>query len=113
MIVEDEYFVAADLAMDLRTLGADVVGPVGTVPDALALLNEEARLDGAVLDINLHGQMSYPIAALLRSTGTPFLFATGYDAWTVDDAYRDVARHEKPVRPVDVITALFGHDAAP
>lgn len=108
LIVEDEYFVADDLATDLRNMGAVVVGPVGNVADAMALIATTPQLDGAVLDINLHGQMSYPVAAALREAGTPFLFATGYDASTVDDAYRDIARHEKPVRLSDVVTALFG-----
>ena len=112
LIVEDEYFVADDLATDLRRHGAEVIGPVGTVADALALVQSTPDLDGAVLDINLHGVMSYPVAALLTAAGTPFLFATGYDAWTVDDAYRGVVRHEKPVRPGDVIAALFGQHPA-
>ena len=64
-------------------------------------------LDGAVLDINLHGEMSYPVAALLTETGTPFLFVTGYDSWTIDDRYRDVPRYEKPVHSADVVVALF------
>lgn len=108
LIVEDEYFVADDLASDLCRQGAKVIGPVGTVDAAIALIRANPQLDGAVLDIDLHGQMSYPVAALLIAAGTPFLFATGYDGWTVDDAYRDVARYEKPVRPADVVTALFG-----
>ncbi len=112
LIVEDEYFVADDLANDLRRMGAEVIGPVGNVAEALALVGSTPDLDGAVLDINLHGQMSYPVAALLLTAGTPFLFATGYDAWTVDDAYRHVARYEKPVRPLDVVTTLFGSDPA-
>lgn len=108
LIVEDEYFVADDLASDLRRRGAEVIGPVGTVDEAIALVRTTPNLDGAVLDIDLHGRMSYPVAALLTAAGTPFLFATGYDGWTVDDTYREVARYEKPVRPGDVVTALFG-----
>lgn len=108
LIVEDEYFVADDLATDLRAMGADVLGPVGSVAEAMDLVRANPQLDGAVLDINLHGQMSYPVAAMLMATGTPFLFATGYDSWTVDDAFRSVVRYEKPVRPSDVATALFG-----
>lgn len=108
LIVEDEYFVADDLATDLRALGADIVGPVGSVAEAIDLVRANPHLDGAVLDINLHGQMSYPVAAMLRAAGTPFLFATGYDSWTVNDTYRGIVRHEKPVRPCDVVKALFG-----
>lgn len=107
LIVEDEYLVADDLAWDLRNLGAEIVGPVGTLSAAVSLLRSGTPLDGAVLDINLHGEMSYPVAALLAETGTPFLFVTGYDSWTIDDRYRDVPRYEKPVHSADVVVALF------
>ena len=110
LIVEDEYLVADDLARDLRGLGAEVVGPMGTLDEALALLATRPRLDGAVIDVNLHGVMSYPAAALLVATQTPFLFVTGYDTWTIDDRYRDVAHYEKPVRAAQVVVALFGAD---
>ena len=112
LIVEDEYLAADDLATDLRKLGVEIVGPVGNVREALALIRANPDLDGAVLDINLHGTMSYPVADALSKTGTPFLFATGYDAWMVADPYRGVVRHEKPVRPADVVSALFGQTAA-
>ena len=108
LIVEDEYLVADDLARDLRGLGAEVVGPMGTLDEALALLATRPRLDGAVIDVNLHGVMSYPAAALLVATQTPFLFVTGYDTWTIDDRYRDVPRREKPVRPAEVVSVLLG-----
>lgn len=110
LIVEDEYLVADDLARDLRMLGAEVVGPIGTLDEALALLATYPVLDGAVIDVNLHGMMSYPAAALLVAAHIPFLFVTGYDAWTIDDRYRNVAHHEKPVRAAQVVTALFGAD---
>ena len=108
LIVEDEYLVADDLARDLRALGAEIVGPVGTLAAAVALLHTGVKLDGAVLDINLHGEMSYPVAALLTAAETPFLFVTGYDSWTIDDRYRDVPRREKPVRPAEVVSVLLG-----
>ncbi|USU09504.1 response regulator [Sphingomonadaceae bacterium OTU29MARTA1] len=107
LIVEDEYLVADDLALALRDAGATVVGPVGSVADALSLIRATARIDGAVLDINLHGTMSYPVAELLLAKAIPFLFATGYDACTVDEAYRSIVHHEKPVMPADVIESLF------
>jgi hypothetical protein len=110
LIVEDEYLVADDLARDLRSLGAEIVGPIGTLAAAADLLVTAPPLDGAVLDINLHGEMSYPVAALLAAAGTKFLFVTGYDAWTIDDRFRSVPRHEKPVHSADVVAALFGEE---
>ena len=77
LIVEDEYFLAQDLAEYLNHLGVEVVGPVGTVTDALELLHY-ADIQGAVLDINLRGERVYPVADVLEQKQVPFLFASGY-----------------------------------
>jgi CheY-like chemotaxis protein len=105
LIVEDEYLLADDMAQALRKFGADVVGPVPSSDQALALLAEEP-VDAAVLDINLKGQMVFPVADVLREQGVPFVFATGYDEAAVPEAYRDVPRWEKPFRPEDLAKAL-------
>ena len=105
LIVEDEYFLADDMAQALQKLGAQVVGPVPTRDKALALLAAEP-VDAAILDINLKGQMVFPVADALREQGVPFVFATGYDATAVPDAYKDVPRWEKPFKPEDLAKAL-------
>ena len=48
----------------LRDLDLEVVGPFGTVNDALEAVRHEA-IDAALLDVNLGGEMAYPIAQLL------------------------------------------------
>lgn len=90
-VVEDEYFLAKSLAVDLRDFGADVLGPVAPIADALAVITSE-RLDAVVLDVNLRGEMAYPVADLLIERRVPFVLATGYAtryrrAWP---KYRDV-----------------------
>src|SRR3712207_5670272 len=107
LIVEDEYFLADDMAQVLRKYGAQVVGPVPSSEKALALLAEEP-VDAAILDINLKGQMVFPVADALREQGVPFVFATGYDESAVPEAYKDVPRWEKPFRPNDLAKALPG-----
>jgi CheY-like chemotaxis protein len=98
LIVEDEYLIAADLTQTLEKIGIVVVGPAGSVETALELVKEEgSRLDGAVLDVNLHGQRVYPVAEALAGCGVPFLFTTGYDAEAIPDLYSKVPRCEKPV----------------
>jgi CheY-like chemotaxis protein len=97
LIVEDEYLIAADLAIALEEQGAAVLGPVGSVADAIALIAAEDTFDAAVLDINLGRERAWPIADELRRRGVPFIFATGYDAWIIPEPYRDVPRCEKPV----------------
>ena len=106
LVVEDEYFLADEMAQVLQELGAQVVGPVPTLEKALAVLAGE-RVDAAVLDINLKGQAVYPVADKLREQGVSFVFATGYDQKSIPDAYKDVPRWEKPFRPKDLATALL------
>jgi hypothetical protein len=62
----------------------------------------------AILDINLGGAMVYPVADALRARGVPFIFATGYEAWSIPEAYSDVPRCEKPVDVRQVTSRLGG-----
>lgn len=97
LIVEDEYLIAFDLARTLEDLGVGVVGPARSVADALALIATEAKIDAAVLDINLGGEKAYPIADALLTRRVPFVFVTGYDSWIIPAAYAGAPRCEKPV----------------
>src|SRR3954453_11157705 len=96
LLVEDEYFIADDMAQSFREHGIEVVGPAASVADALDLIRDTERLDGAVLDINLRGEMVFPVADALETRNVPFLFATGYDAAIVPARYRHIPRCEKP-----------------
>jgi CheY-like chemotaxis protein len=74
------------------------MGPVAAVADALALLEAGPAPDMAVLDIGLgDNETVYPVADRLRARGIPFVFATGYDACVIPDAYAAVPRAEKPI----------------
>ena len=108
LLVEDEYLIAADLVRELLAGGAEVVGPVGSVDDALNLLDEAGRLDGAVLDLNLQGEMAFPVAGALMNAKVPFVFTTGYDQAAIPACYAHVTRCEKPVDAAKVAAALFG-----
>ena len=108
LLVEDEYFIAEDMVRVFKECAAEIVGPASNVEDALELLDATDALDGAVLDVNLQGEMAYPIADALKARGVPFVFATGYDASSIAPPYRDVVRCEKPVSPKTIAQALFG-----
>src|SRR3954454_16183654 len=98
LVVEDEYLIAVSLARALEGRGAEVVGPAGSVQDALALVEAAGdQLDGAVVDINLRDERVYPVADALAARGLPFVFLTGYDAQLIPDAYAGAPRCEKPV----------------
>ncbi len=106
LVVEDEFYLADDMAVALRKLGAEVVGPVPTKDKALALLASEDTIDAAVLDINLKGQTVYPVADALAERGVPFVFATGYDQAAVPPEYQRVPLWEKPFKPEALARAL-------
>lgn len=97
MIVEDEYLVAADLARFLDHLGAKVIGPFPTVGEALDYFHAGSMPDFAMLDVNLRGEMVFPVADCLIAAGVPLLFITGYDTGVLPLAYAGVPRLEKPI----------------
>jgi CheY-like chemotaxis protein len=95
LLVEDEMLVAWLLEDMLADLGYAIVGPASSVNQALAMIDAEA-IDAAVLDVNLNGQMSYPIADVLAARSVPFVFSTGYDKDTLLDGYRIFPVLQKP-----------------
>jgi two-component SAPR family response regulator len=107
LVVEDEFLVAEYLSEILRAAGAEVLGPLGWVEETLAFVEaEKDRLDAVVLDVNLHGQPSFPIADALVRHGVRFVFTTGYDGGAMDAAYRGFPRCEKPFREDALFAAL-------
>jgi CheY-like chemotaxis protein len=60
------------------------------------MLARTARFDVALLDINLNGRQSFPVADAVRARGLPFLFATGYGSRIVPEPYRDAPILQKP-----------------
>jgi CheY-like chemotaxis protein len=96
LVVEDEYLLAEALADALLALDVQVVGPVGVLAEALALI-ETAEIDGAVLDINLRGETVFPLADALAARRVPYVFATGYGQESLPERYRGVPTLSKPV----------------
>jgi CheY-like chemotaxis protein len=106
LVVEDEYIIAYELRLELEDLEATVVGPVGNLGDAIALIKSGEPIDGAILDVNLAGQYIYPLADLLIERDVPFVFTTGYDASMIPDRFAAVVRCQKPVEGKRVTQAL-------
>lgn len=85
----------------LTELGCAIVGPAG-VDQALAMIEANA-IDVAVLDVNLNGEMSYPIADALA---VPFVFVTGYDKDRMLDGYRTFPVLQKPLHRAELSDTL-------
>ncbi len=79
LIVEDEFFVAMDLAEILEAEGFAVLGPVASVAQALELLRHE-KPDAAILDVVLRGgERVTPVARVLAAMDVPFVLASAQE----------------------------------
>ena len=96
LLVEDETLVAMMMREMLIDLGYAVVGPMNDKESALEAA-KQSNIDCAILDLNLDGFASYPIADELAARAIPFLFLTGYDKEAVDRRYASVPLLQKPV----------------
>jgi CheY-like chemotaxis protein len=102
LIVEDEYLVAEYIAEMLADLGYEIVGPVATVPEAIASIAHD-KLDGAPSRRKPRGTSSAPIAAELAERGLPFIVVTGYGSFALDTAaLRSAPRINKPFTAADL-----------
>ena len=82
LIVEDSFLLVMGLEDLFDRIGWKIVGPAARVDEALLLARTE-DFDAALVDINLAGEMSWPVAAVLTDRGIPFAFSTGYDIKTL------------------------------
>ena len=105
LVVEDTLLIAELITEHLQDEGCDVIGPASRVARALALAAREP-LDGALLDINLHGEPCFPIADVLVERGVPIAFLTGYGDSAVPPTYKTVPRLSKPFQ-LDELTELI------
>lgn len=95
LIVEDDFLLAMHLEDCLTKLGHEVVGHAGRIDKALELARE-LDVDFAILDINIAGTKSFPVADILTERDIPFVFATGYGVGGLSDGYRNEPVLTKP-----------------
>lgn len=97
LLVEDNFLVGISIKQQLEALGCNVTGPIATLQDALRTINE-LSVDCAILDINIKGGTSQPIAQFLRAQKTPFFFITGYKSpIMLAEEMKEVQRLNKPI----------------
>lgn len=96
LVVEDEAIIAIDMAAALEDAGFSVIGPVGSVFEAMQLLDEKP-CDCAVLDINLAGETSAPVASRLLADGIPFVTVSGNTPESTGDEFSQSPFLSKPI----------------
>ena len=95
LVVEDEMIILMMIEDMLADLGCEAVTAAATVDQALALIDAQV-FDAAMLDLNLNGNKSLPVAAALAARNMPFFFTTGYTGHDMKDGYRDRPLLKKP-----------------
>ena len=105
LIVEDEAPIALNLAAAVQQAGGIVIGPVASVAGAHAAMADN-RLDGALLDIRLRNETSFPLADVLAVLNIPFVFASGLSSALMPYTHRERPLFDKPYEANEVIEAL-------
>jgi len=105
LVVEDEALVAAQIE-DVLTESGHKVEVASRLADAFDRLYRTPP-DAALLDINVAGERSYPLAELLVSKGIPFAFCSGYgEGVDLPDHLKRVPMVAKPFDPVELVRAV-------
>jgi PAS domain S-box-containing protein len=105
LLVEDDALIGAMMKDALTDLGFFVFGPIASVEAAL-IAASDGRFDAAILDINLAGMLTYPVADALAARQIPLVFLTGYGVDAIDPRFSHVPVLEKPIQP-EMLRALF------
>ncbi len=105
LVVEDEFLIALDIAAALEQAGLAVVGPAGTVGDALHAIAAE-DVHGALLDAHLAGEPVGRVADALKARNIPFAFVSGYGREQLPAAHRNAALVKKPFTDRDLLAAI-------
>lgn len=103
LIAEDDYFVASALADAFRAANAQVIGPCASLAEATRLAGGSQM---AVLDVDLKGQMVFPLADRLMRDGMPFVFYTGFDKPLLPAHFAKIVCITKPMAPQETVQVL-------
>jgi CheY-like chemotaxis protein len=95
LLVEDEAMIRMMIADMVEMLGHRVAAEAGNMDKAMELARS-AAFDFAIIDMNLNGTMSFPIADTILARSIPLIFASGYDSTRATGQYQQTAVLQKP-----------------
>ncbi len=105
LLVEDEALIIMLIEDALADLGCVLAGVASRFDDAFAKARD-LHFDVAILDVNLNGLRTFPIADAIKARGIAFVFATGYGATSVPDGLNSVPILQKPFAAGELEQAL-------
>ena len=109
LIVEDEALILMMIEGMLSDLGSESIATASTIDKALAKIDAQV-FDAAMLDMNMNGNASLPVADALIARGVPFVYCTGNNSRNSNDVYPDMPMLKKPFRfeqLVEILTRLL------
>ena len=106
LIVEDDAMISMMLQDLLEDMGCQVVSVASRLGEAQHK-SEVDDFDVALLDVNLRGERTFPVAEAMRQRRRPFVLTTGYATTILPDSLRAATLLQKPYRRQDLETALW------
>jgi DNA-binding response OmpR family regulator len=95
LVLEDEPMISMLLEDYISDMGHEMAWQAETIDGALRLIEMHSNIDAAILDMNIRGELSDPVAEALKALRIPFCFMTGYGAGATT-AFRDALVIGKP-----------------
>lgn len=105
LVIEDESLITMLLEDALDSMGCELVGTAARYQDAMDKATS-LSFDVAILDVNLGGEKTFPIAEALIVRGVPFVFSTGYGAGSLPESLQKTPILHKPFQLRDLERAL-------
>jgi DNA-binding NtrC family response regulator len=106
LLIEDEAMIRMMVADMVETLGHRVAAEAGNMDQAMELARS-ADFEFAIIDMNLNGTMTFPVADTIAARDIPFLFASGYAPTMATDAHRAEVVLQKPFT-IDRLESAIG-----
>ena len=105
LLVEDEALIRMLFAENLVGLGHTIAAEAGNLASGLTFAKaRDYQL--AILDVNLNGRPSFPIADVVRARGKALMFVTGYGSSALPRDYKGAAVLQKPFSPTELSEAI-------
>lgn len=106
LVVEDNGLLCCVLEETLREAGCEVVGPYARLTEAMQAAEASSRIDLALLDINVRGELVSPLAERLRARGVPFVLTSAYDTQELPYPLQNAIQLRKPYTDLDLLDRL-------
>ena len=105
LIVEDDVLLGMAIGICVQDAGYEIAGLARSVEAALETLSRQT-VDAALLDVNLQGELVFPVANALAERGVPFVFVTAHPRGDLPETHRHRPIVPKPYYDAAISAAL-------